>query len=91
MDKVLKRMYNNDDIQNMIEAVESNPEPFFNAMNSKVVNNTLSFRDAEAMRHVVKEGWYEVFERYDSDVCERFIRIFESVAESYGYSKITIE
>ena len=64
-------MYNNDDIQKMIQTVNSNREtfnPFLDEINS---------RDRGAIERVLSDGWVEAFDRYDSDVCEKFITAFE--------------
>jgi len=64
--------YTNDDIQDMIKECNSNPE-----LKEKVVNQISNDRDRAAIISVLKEGWYEEFDRYDSDVCEQFITAYE--------------
>ncbi len=65
-------IYLNDDIQRMIKEVKGDE-------NLKVaVLKQLSGRDKAAVEDVLAEGWYERFDRYDSDVCEQFITAYEN-------------
>lgn len=65
-------MYNNDDIQNMIDEVKDNKE-FFKAVDQSGICE----EDKIAIMDVLDSGWYEDFDRYDSAVCEYFITIYE--------------
>ena len=63
-------MYNNDDIQEMIERVNADG----------TVDKILEYvnvYDQDAVRDVLESGYYETFDRYDSAVCEQFIAAFE--------------
>ena len=63
-------MYNTNDIQNMITTVN----------NDGKVDDILAhipILDKSAVRHVLETNWVETFDRYDSDVCERFITAYE--------------
>ena len=66
------KIYNNDDIQEMIKETKSD-EKLRNAILAQ-----LSGRDKAAVEDVLAEGWYERFDRYDSDVCEQFITAYEN-------------
>ena len=65
-------MYNSDDIQKMIETCNNNDK-----LKDAVLNGILPFSDRQAVQDVLSEGWYERFDRYDSDVCEKFIVAYE--------------
>ena len=74
-------MYSNDDIQEMIERVNND------GTNETIIDVVSAYRnytggsviDNDAIREVLRSGYYETFDRYDSDVCEQFIRAFEKV------------
>ena len=67
-------MYNNDDIQKMIERV-NNDDTRDLIMDCKCISDF----DYRSIDHVLESGCAEDFERYDSDVCEQFIRAYEEV------------
>lgn len=71
-------MYNNDDIQNMLQIAKANKKQFF----AQIDNAKISPYDKLAIESVVNDGWYEAFDKYDSAVCEYFIRIFEEFQKS---------
>lgn len=64
-------MYNYDDIQNMIDRVNNDGTA------DKILQH-ISDYDKGSVRNVLKSGYYETFNRYDSDVCEQFIRAYEN-------------
>ena len=66
-------MYNNDDIQAMIDKVNQA------GIADKILAH-ISEYDKGAVRHVLETGYYETFDRYDSDVCEQFILAYEREA-----------
>lgn len=70
-----KRLYDNDDIQEMLDELKKN-DSFREFIQSKA-NELLSSRDAAAIGYAMKVGYYEVFDRYDSAVCEYFIGLYE--------------
>lgn len=63
-------MYNNDDIQGMINDVNKDNTA------AKILAHINEY-DRDAVREVLRSGNYETFERYDSAVCEQFIRAYE--------------
>ncbi len=66
----------NNQLQDMITYVKRNqPAAFFEELEK--INDS----DKRAIKRVIDEGWYEEFDRYDSDVCEEFIRIYEATCE----------
>jgi len=67
-------MYNNDDIQDMITKAKKDMDSFYKAIDSYGISNS----DKNAIKSVINSGWYEDFDRYDSAVCEHFIRIYEN-------------
>ena len=65
-------MYTNRDIQKIISEVKDDPN-FLDLLD----NSNISGADKAAIAHVLKTGWFETFDRYDSAVCEQFIRLYE--------------
>lgn len=68
----MQKIYSNDDIQDMITAVNDNQ-----TLKEKVLGH-FSGNDLYAMQDVLNDGWYERFDRYDSDICEQFIITYEA-------------
>lgn len=68
----MQKIYSNDDIQDMITAVNDDQK-----LKEKVLGH-FSGNDLHAMQDVLNDGWYERFDRYDSDICEQFIRAYEA-------------
>lgn len=68
-----KSNYNNDDIQKMLETLRD-PEH----KQAFLQNLTCSPRDKLAILDCIADGYYERFDRYDSDVCEIFIATYEA-------------
>lgn len=68
-------MYSNDDIQEMIDRILT--DKLFAREFEKQLNQTNAM-DKIAITAVLNEGYYETFDRYDSDVCEQFIEMYES-------------
>lgn len=74
-------MYDNNDIQNMIDTVNKNREAF------KPFLDHINFTDQAAINNVLSSGWVETFDRYDSDVCEQFITAYEKYQKSNCFVK----
>lgn len=76
-------LYGKKDIQNAVVAVH-NDNHF-----KELAKSRMSAKDYQALEHVLNEQYYEVFDRYDSDVCEQFIEIYEGykqeVLNAYHY------
>lgn len=68
-------MYSNDDVQEMIDRILT--DKLFAREFEKQLNKTNPM-DKIAITAVLNEGYYETFDRYDSDVCEQFIEMYES-------------
>ena len=66
----MQKIYTNEDIQDMLTAVKKS-----DTLRTKILS-CFSEDDRAAMADVLDEGWYERFDRYDSDVCEQFIRAY---------------
>ena len=71
---VKKQFYDNDDVQNMLNFLHYNKKAL---ERFKVEIKDYSFADKEAMLYAISESWYEAFDRYDSAVCDYFIKSFE--------------
>ncbi len=67
-------MYNNDQIQEMITVCHNDPD-----RKRAILSRIRDLRDRESIRYAINEGYYEAFDRFDSDVCEQFITAYETV------------
>lgn len=67
-------MYNNQDIQNMIIKCNSD-----GILKQKILDSITNISDRSAISDVLEDGDYERFDRYDSDVCEQFIKAFTTI------------
>ena len=65
-------MITNDMLQEMINKVNSNDD-----LKQRILGRIKFDDDHRAIERVLKEGWYEAFDRYDSDVAEKFIRAYQ--------------
>lgn len=43
----------------------------------------MSFMDFGAVKYVVRDGFAESFTRFDSDVCEQFLNVYELCVKKY--------
>lgn len=64
-----KGLYSNNDLQAMIVYIRDNcKKEFFDSMEEN--------SDNRAIKSVIDKGYYEEFNRYDSEVAEKFIRYY---------------
>lgn len=70
-------MYNTSDIQAMIDKVNNDDKV------NEVVD-LISDEDWQKVSRVLRTGFAEDFDRYDSDVCESFICAYEHVYGTKG-------
>ena len=72
-------MYNNSDIQKMIDEVKvGNRSQMGIAFPIALANSNLCLADKRAIKNVIEnEPYTKAFDRYDSDVCEQFITLYE--------------
>lgn len=71
---IKKQFYNNDDVQKMLNYLH------YNTISKAIFINKIkdySPADKQGMLYAIDEAWYEAFDRYDSAVCDSFIRSFE--------------
>lgn len=68
-------MYSSKDIQDIITRLNGDKElkTEFISRVCKYCNNS----DSLAIKDVLSDGCYERFDRYDSDVCEQFLTVWE--------------
>lgn len=78
---IYKGILNNDQLQKMIQYLTEvdNRTDLFLFVASHKTNKS----DLMAMKDVLDDGYYERFDRYDSDVAEQFITIYQQLKESY--------
>ena len=69
-------LFTNEDIQNAITDIKSDPQRLKEFL-SMVPETT----DGNAIKSVINEGWYEEFNRYDSDVAEQFVSLYLDFAK----------
>lgn len=75
------KMWNNQDLDNMITFINAQSDRrawFLNEIEDKI--NTADFN---AIKSVLKEGYAEYFDHYDSDVAEKFILMCENITNKY--------
>ncbi len=71
-------MYTEKDIERVLYDLKTN-NSFMELFLKELDNSTISFSDKENIRFVISEGIAENFNRFDSDVCEEFLKIVENV------------
>lgn len=78
---IYKGLLNNNQIQQMLQYLNEikNRKDVFLFVASHKTNKS----DLMAMKDVLDDGYYERFDRYDSDVTEQFITIYQQLKESY--------
>jgi hypothetical protein len=69
-------MYNTNQIQEMLNKLNTN-QPMLKTFCAKL--EKLNASDRMAIMDVLRDGSVERFDRYDSDVCEQFISLYENV------------
>lgn len=67
----MKHLVTNQELQQMIKAVNSN-----DSLKQAILSH-FEGRDKSAIIDVLRDGYYERFDRYDSAVCEEFITAWE--------------
>lgn len=75
------KMWNNQDLDNMITFINARSDRrawFLHEIEDKI--NTADFN---AIKSVLKEGYAEYFDHYDSDVAEKFILMCENITNKY--------
>lgn len=73
----MQKMYNNDEVQEILSRLERDTN--YKHLFLKVAKEQMSNSDYFALLDVIGDGYYERFDRYDSDVCEQFLQIYEKV------------
>lgn len=71
-------MYTCEMIQEMIDTLKSsnrNKDSFYEAFCNSLEG--INKQDKMAIKYVLEDGSYEAFDRFDSDVCETFILLYE--------------
>ena len=71
---IKKQLYDNEDVQKMLNYLH------YNGIAKHVFSQEIkgySPADKQGMLYAIDEAWYEAFDRYDSAVCDSFIRSFE--------------
>lgn len=69
-----KQIYDNEDVQKMLNYLH------YNTISKAIFINKIkdyNTADKQGMLYAIDEAWYEAFDRYDSAVCDSFIRSFE--------------
>ena len=73
----MHKMYDNHEIQEILSRLERDTN--YKQLFLKVAKRQMSSSDYFALLDVIGDGYYERFDRYDSDVCEQFLQIYEKV------------
>lgn len=79
-------MYSNEDIQEMLDVINDSDlvkSEYKAKLNDMSERGYISERDRSAILDCIDEGYFERFDRYDSDVCETFITLYEGLMAQY--------
>ena len=49
----------------------------------EIAHDKMGFMDFGAVKYVVRDGFVESFTRFDSDVCEQFLDVYELCVKKY--------
>ena len=49
----------------------------------EIAQDKMGFMDFGAVKYVVRDGVAESFTRFDSDVCEQFLNVYELCVKKY--------
>lgn len=74
---VKKKLYDSNDIDAMLSCVSTNDT--LKANIKAIALKRYSILDVSQIFHCIECGYSESFDRFDSAVCEEFIRLFEDV------------
>lgn len=75
------KMWNNQDLDNMITFINAQSDR--KAWFLKEIEDKINTADFNAIKSVLKEGYAEYFDHYDSDVAEKFILMCENITNKY--------
>lgn len=75
------KMWNNQDLDNMITFINAQSDR--RAWFLKEIEDKINTADFNAIKSVLKEGYAEYFDHYDSDVAEKFILMCENITNKY--------
>lgn len=75
-------LYGNDDIQAMIETLGN--KTYKKEFSAVLKTYGCSSQDKSAILDCLSEGYCERFDRYDSAVCETFVRVYELWVDAKG-------
>ena len=81
MMRIIKKMYDSDDLQSILN--DLNADEIYKQRFMKIAQDKMGFMDFGAVKHVVRDGFAESFTRFDSDVCEQFLNVYELCVKKY--------
>ena len=81
MMRIIKKMYDSDDIQSILN--DLNADEIYKQRFMKIAQDKMSFMDFGAVKYVIRDGFVESFTRFDSDVCEQFLNVYELCVKKY--------
>ena len=74
-------MYDSDDLQSILN--DLNADEIYKKRFMKIAQDKMSFMDFGAVKYVIRDGFVESFTRFDSDVCEQFLNVYELCVKKY--------
>ena len=86
-----EKLYSSDEIQDMVSACKNDPKLKKKVLSKLSVKGPLGKQDKSGIEYVIDSGSAESFYRFDSDVCDKFIRAYcdaKGIKESSAVSKI---
>ena len=81
MMRIIKKMYDSDDIQSILN--DLNADEIYKQCFMEIAQDKMGFMDFDAIKYVVRDGFVESFTRFDSDVCEQFLDVYELCVKKY--------
>ena len=81
MMRIIKKMYDSDDLQSILN--DLNADEIYKQRFMEIAQDKMGIMDFGAVKYVVRDGFVESFTRFDSDVCEQFLDVYELYVKKY--------
>ena len=81
MMRIIKKIYDSDDIQSILNGL--NADEIYRQRFMEIAQDKMGYMDFGAIKYVVRDGFAESFTRFDSDVCEQFLNVYELCVKKY--------
>ena len=81
MMRIIKKMYDSDDLQSILN--DLNGDEIYKQRFMKIAQDKIGYMHIGANNYVFRYGFVESFTRFDSDVCEQFLNVYELCVKKY--------